>query len=254
MNKATIAALAFALLYLANPHNSKAAEVRVLSSLNMKPIFGGLSSNFEHSTGHHLTINYDTAGPVKRRISGGEPVDIVVVLKSLLDDLVREGKVAQASATNIARSSVVLAVREGSPKPDIGSVESFKRAMLGASSIAFTDPKSGGLSGKYFAAALERLGITAQLESKIKLVGPAAAIKLVSQGGAEFGVDQLSNALKVQGIAIVGALPKELQTDIVVSAGLVVGSTQPDAATTFIKFLSSPPAAAIIKKGGMEPG
>jgi len=254
MNKTTIGALAFALLYLANPNISNAAEVRVLSSLNMKPIFDYLSSNFEHSTGHHLTINYDTAGPVKRRISGGEAADVVVVLKSLLDDLMREGKVVQASAADIARSSVVLAVREGSPRPDISSLEGFKRAMLGASSIAFTDPKSGGLSGKYFAAALERLGIAAQLKPKIKLVGPAAAITLVSQGGAEFGVDQMSNALKVQGITIVGALPKELQTDIVVSAGLVVGSKQTEAATAFIKFLSSPPAAAIIKQRGMEPG
>ena len=254
MNKTTIAALAFALLYVATPNNSNAAEVRVLSSLNMKPIFDDLTSNFEHSTGHHLTINYDTAGPVKRRASVGEPADVVVVLKSLLYDLVNEGKVEKTSAADVARSSVVLAVRQGGPKPDITSVEGFKRAMLGASSIAFTDPKSGGLSGKYFAAALERLGIADQLKSKIKLVGPAAAIKLVSHAGAEFGVDQLSNALKVQGIMIVGALPKELQTDIVVSAGLVVGSKEPDAATAFIKFLSSPPATAIIKKRGMEPG
>lgn len=254
ISKTIMAITVFVLAALDTSVASRAAELKVLATRNMRPILAALVPAFQRDSGHQLGVDYDTAAPVKRRIAAGEAADVVIVLKSLLDDLVNERKVVSGSTRDVARSSVVLTVRAGAPKPDIGSVEAFEKTMFGAASIAFTDPTSGGLSGKYFAAALERLGIANQLKPKIKLVGPEAASKLVAAGGAQYGVDQLSTALAVNGVSVAGALPKELQTDIVVSAGIVAGAHEADAGSAFIKFLTSPAAAKIIKERGMEPG
>jgi len=118
---------------------------------------------------------------VKNRILAGEPADMAIVLRSLLNDLSQAGKIANGSIIDLARSPVVLTVRAGAPKPDIGSVDAFKRTMLAADSIAYADPASGGLSGLYFAAALARLGIADQMKPKTKLVGPAKSGELVAR-------------------------------------------------------------------------
>lgn len=254
MNKTAIAVMALILMALGTSVGSRAAELKVLATRNMRPILAALVPEFQRVSGQRLNVKFDTAEPVKRRISAGESADTVILLKSLLYELIKEGKIVDGSARDVARSSVVLTVRAGASKPDISSVETFKKAMFAASSIAFTDPTSGGLSGKYFAAALARLGIAESLKPKIKLVGPEAASKLVAAGGAQYGVDQLSTALAVSGVSVVGALPNELQTDIVVSAGIVVGGQEPGAAALFIKFLTSQAAAKIIRERGMEPG
>jgi len=254
MSKSIIAVLVFIVAALGTSVASDAAELKVLATRNMRPILAALVPEFQQASGHQLNVDFDTAAPVKKRISAGETADVVIVLKSLLDDLLKEGKIVSGSTRDIARSSVVLTVRVGAPKPDINSVAAFKKAMFAASSIAFTDPTSGGLSGKYFAAALTRLGIADLLKPKIKLVGPEAASKLVAAGGAQYGVDQLSTALAVNGVSVAGTLPKELQTDIIVSAGIVVGAHEPHVGTAFIKFLTSPPATKTIKERGMEPG
>lgn len=250
----TIAAIVIGFAMLGTAIAGEAAELKVLATRNMRPMLAVLVPEFQRESGHQLNLDLDTAAPVQRRVSAGESVDVVIVLKSLLDELVSGNKVVRGSTRDIARSSVVLTVRTGAPKPDISSVATFKQAMFSSSSIAFTDPTSGGLSGKYFAAALQRLGIAEQLKPKIKLVGPEAASKLVAAGGAQYGVDQLSTALAVNGVSVVGTLPKELQTDIVVAAGVVTGAREPTVGAAFIKFLTSPAAAKTIKERGMEPG
>jgi molybdate transport system substrate-binding protein len=225
-----------------------AAEVKVLSGGNMRTILDALRSDFEKSSGHKLTVAYAPAGAVKSRIQAGEPTDVAVILRPLVDDLVRAGKIEAGSVSNVAQSLIGVVVRAGVPKPDVSTTEALKRTLLAAKAVSYTDPASGGASGIFFAGVIERLGIANEVKSRAKLVvGGEASGTLVAKGEADIAVSQVSEFLPVLGIEFVRPLAKELDYDIVVSAGIISGTHEPQAASAFIKFLSS--SAAICNQG-----
>ena len=139
------------------------------------------------------------------------------------------GKIVAGSQSDMTRSAVGLAVREGAPKPDIGSVAAFTKALQRARSIAYSD----GPSGLYIAGLLERLGIADEMKPKTKLTsGPVA--ELVANGEAEIGMQQIVAILPVKGAELVGPLPSELQNIIVYAAGIASGTSNKAAARAFI--------------------
>jgi molybdate transport system substrate-binding protein len=148
----------------------------------------------------------------------------------------------------MARSIVGLAVRAGAPKPDIGSVEALRRALLQARSIAYSD----GPSGAYVAGLLSTLGIAAAVAAKLKLTsGPVA--ELVARGEAELGMQQIIAILPVAGAELVGPLPAELQNVIIYGAGLSSRAANAEAATAFLAFIRSEQAKQLMRARGLDP-
>src|SRR5262249_23909226 len=119
-----------------------------------------LAPQFEAASEHKLKINYGTAVPLKRQIDAGETFDVVILTPSMIEDLAKAGKVAAGTSANIAKVGIGVAIRAGAVKPDIGTAEALKRALINAKSIAYSKE---GQSGTAMAAIIERLGLTAQL-------------------------------------------------------------------------------------------
>lgn len=234
-----------------------AAEVKVLSAEAMRPVLSELSGEFERSTGHKLVITYGTAGAVRDRIQGGEIADLAIITAPQVENLVKQGKVVADGRIIVAKVGVGIAVRAGAPKPDLGSVEAFKRSMLAAKSVIYADPARGGAAGIHFAQVLERLGIAADMKPKSKLIpgspGPGVA-ELVAKGEGELGVTQISLIGGAAGVELAGPLPAELQHYTVFSAGVVTGAKEAEPAKALLKFLTAPAAVPVIKAKGMEPG
>ena len=175
----------------------------------------------------------------------------------IIEDLVQQGKIARDSTLTLARVGLGVAVRAGSAKPDIASVEAFKRALLAARSIVYTDPAVLGAGAINFAQVLDRLGIANEIKAKSILNARAATTpnaEIVARGEAELGIQLISEIVSVPGAELLGPLPAELQAMNVISAGIVTTASEPDAARVLLKFLTSPAAAAVIKATGMEPG
>ena len=169
---------------------------------------------------------------------------------SALDELIKQDKVVAGSRVDLAQSSIGMAVRAGAPKPDISTVEAFKRTLLEAKSIAY----SASASGYYLANELfPRLGIAEQIKDKVKRIESIRVGTVVARGDAEIGFQQISELLPIPGIDFVGPLPPELQRVTVFSAGIATNAREPEAAKALIKFLSSPSALAAIAKSGLEP-
>ena len=143
-------------------------------------------------------------------------------------------------------------VKVGAAKPNLDSVEAFKQAVLKASSIAYIDPASGGSSGIYVAGLLERLGVAEQVKSKTKLKKGGHVSDLIVSGDAELGIHQISEIVSEKGVVLVGPLPAAIQNYTTYAVGLGSGSKQAEAGNAFIKVLSSPAAAAVLKSAGME--
>jgi len=187
---------------------------------------------------------------IPSRLDRGEPVDVVILADSALDELIKRGKVIAGSRVDLVRSSIGMAVRAGAPKPDISTLDALKRTLLQAKSIAY----SASASGVYLSHDLfPRLGIEAEIQQKCQRIPSGPVGVAVARGDAEIGFQQISELLPVPGIDYVGPLPPEAQKVTIFSAGIAVGARQPDAARALIKYLASPAVVPAIKKSGLEP-
>ena len=232
-----------------------AAEVKLLCAFVLKPAITDLAPEFERASGHTLAITYESAGVVRNRIQDGEAADVAIIQRPSLDALAQQGKILPGSVVTLARSGVAVAVPAGRPKPDIGSVDALKRSLLAARSVAYPDPKLGHASGIHFHGVMDRLGITKDVDAKAKLM-KASVAEFAAQDSADIVISQPMEILATPGFELVGWLPEELQERdrFTWAAGVPANSGSAGAGRTLIQFLSSPPAAAIIKKRGMEPG
>ena len=230
-----------------------AAEVKVLTSVALTSALDELAPQYESATGNKLKIGYSLIADIKRRIIAGETADVVILSRPVMDDLQKQDKFAPGSIANVAGTPVALAVRAGTPKPDISSVDALKRSLLAAKSIVYADPAKGGVSGVYFAGVVDRLGIAEQIKSKTILVPGAQAADVVARGEAEIGVGQASEIVPVAGAQLVGPLPGELASMTVFTAGIGAGTNAPEAAKSLIQFLKGTIAAPVFKSKGFQP-
>lgn len=231
-----------------------AGDIKVMTSGAFTAPYLELGPRFERASKEKLVTLTTTMGigvdSIPNRIARGEAVDVVIVAASSLDELIREGRVVAGSKVDLARSDIGMAVRAGAPKPDISSVEAFRRTLLQAKSIAY----SASVSGDYLVTELvQRLGIADQVLPKSRRVVGERVGAVVARGEAEIGFQQISELLPVPGIDFVGPLPTAIQRTTVFSAGIAAKAANPDAARTFIRFLASPDAADVIRKSGLEP-
>jgi molybdate transport system substrate-binding protein len=232
---------------------ASATEVKVLATVALTPALDELAVQFERATGNKLTIGYSLVVDIRKRMLEGETADVVILSRSVMDELQKQKKLAPASIEDVVGAAIAVAAKAGAPKPDIGSVESFKRSLLAAKSIVYADPAKGGLSGVYFARVLERLGIAEQMKPKTILVPGAEAGEVVARGDAEIGVAQSSEILPVTGAQLVGPLPGEFASVTIFSAGIGADTTAPEAARSFIRFLKGTSAGPVFKSKGLEP-
>jgi molybdate transport system substrate-binding protein len=221
-----------------------AAEINVLSTNALKTALEELGPKFEQSSEHKLTITWGATAQLKDQIERGATFDVAVVTDAVADDLIRQGKLA--SRTALARSGIAVAIKKGAPKPDLRSVDDFKKMLLSAKSIAWVEQ---GVSGIYLKGVFERLGVSERIKSK--LISVKAAGQAVANGEAEIGFTQISEVLPYAGAEVGGMLPPDVQSFTNFSIGIREKDSEPTAA--LVGFLTTPAAAAVIKLKGLEP-
>jgi molybdate transport system substrate-binding protein len=242
--------LAGAILLHAGPATS--AEIKVLTAGAMKSVVLALQPGFEAASGHRLVVDNDTAGGLLKRIEAGEVFDMAIITPNAIDGLAGKGKVVAGSRVAVAKVGVGVAVKDGAPKPDLSSVDAFKRTLLSAATIAYIDPASGGSSGIYVAGLLKKLGIAEEIKPKERLQAGGYVAEKVAKGEAEIAIHQISEILPVKGVTLAGPLPEEIQNYTVYAAGLSATASDPKAAQAWIDYLKSPAAAAAIESRGMS--
>lgn len=238
-----------AVILLAHPL-AAAAEVKIIGATPMTAVVRELGSQFERQTGHKLIVKFVSGPVVKREIDAGEPFDLAISITPVIDALIKEGKIIGATRADVAYAGVGVGIRAGAPKPDISSVDTFKRTLLNAKSVAHS---AEGASGTYFKGLLDRLGIVEEMQPKLKPMPPERLARAVPSGEAELIIVTIS--VIVAGAAeLVGPVPSELQFYNRFAAGVGVSAKEADAAKALIKFLTAPSAVPVIKAKGMEPG
>lgn len=251
MNPLLAAALVATALLGARP--APAADIKVLTTGAFKPVVTALVPEFERTSGHKVEVANDTAGALVRRIEGGEAFDLVVLTPAAIADMKGRGKLAPGTDADLARVAIGVAVKAGAPRPDIGSVDAFKRALLEAPSVAYIDPAAGGSSGIYLGRLFERLGIAEAIARKAVLVPGGLVAERVVSGQAAIAVHQISEILAVPGATLVGPLPTEIQNHTTYTGAVNAAAPQAEGARALLALLRSDAALRVLGEKGMEP-
>jgi molybdate transport system substrate-binding protein len=236
-----------------------AAELHVMISAGFYRVYAELGPAFERATGHRLITTRgpsigDSPEAIPTRLARGEFADVVILDGASADDLAKRGFVLAGSKVDLALSQIGMVVRSGAASPNIGSVEAFRRTLLAAMSIGYSDSGSGTyLSTTLFA----KLGIADQVAGKSRKVrGPPSGepvAALVARGDLEIGFQQVSELIHVPGVTYVGPIPAELQPGFSFAGAITSKAKQAEAARALLRFLASPQAESTIVESGLTP-
>jgi len=196
-------------------------------------------------------VSCEAAGgvDVARRVQGGEAVDVVVLASNAIDKLIEERKLIAGSRVDLVKSGIAIAVRANSLRPEVGTEEAVKSAVLAAGTLSY----STGPSGVYLEKLFERWGILGAIRSRIVVPPPGVPVgSLVASGAAELGFQQLSELLNVPGIEVIGPLPPEIQSITIFSGAIAVGCGDQEAARALLDYMASPASLGAKRRHGME--
>ena len=234
---------------------ASAAEIRVITSGAFTEAYKQLIPMYEQASGHKVISAFGASignapDSIPSRFARGEKFDIAILSEGGLEALVKEGKLSQGSRVDLARSQIGAAVRKGTPKPDISTVEALRQTLLNAKSIAY----SASASGTYLSSELfPKLGVAEQIKDKAKRILSERVGTVVARGDAELGFQQVSELIYFKELDFLGTLPESVQQTIFFSGALVEGSREQEAARHLLRFLSSAAVADLVRATGLDP-
>jgi len=230
--------------------NMDEATITGISSMATRLLLAELAAAWEQRSGTAVAIESVGGVDAAKRVQAGEVFDLVVLASDAIERLLASGHVAAGSRIDLVRSDVAVAVKAGTARPDIGSEDALRRALLGARSLAY----STGPSGVALAQLFERWGIADELRPRIVQPPPGVPVAtLVARGEVELGFQQLSELIHVQGIELLGPLPDAVRITTIFSGGVCTASSRPEAARAVLEFMASPDAAEAKRRQGMAP-
>ena len=231
-----------------------AAEVKVISAGSVRGLIGGMIDDYSRQSGHTFNFTVGTTGQLRSIILSGEPADLIIASQTLMGELEKTGKMTAGSRSDLGRVGIGVAVRDGTPSPDLSTPEALKQTLLAAKSVAFTNPAEGGTSGLYLMKLLDRFDLTAAVMAKAVLEkGGKESAVAVADGRAEMAVTFISEIVAVKGAKLAAPLPAALQDYTVYAAAIPASSTEPGIAKAFIATLTSPAMAKRWTDAGFEP-
>src|SRR5476649_764342 len=240
------------------PGIANAADIKVLASGAVKGVLTELLPAYEKSSGDRVTVLYGPGGALTKRLAGGDTADVMIVGSVETEVLIAQGKIVPGSGVPIAGITIGIAIKKGAPRPDISTVDAFKRTLLVAKAIGYRDPATGSTSGAHTARVIEKLGLTKELQSRTKLDNsdgehPELVFQPLVTGETDLQFGPITEIVMAAGIEVLGPLPAELQKVTLLTASVPTTAKTADAAKTFIAFLAGPAAAERLKAHGFEP-
>jgi molybdate transport system substrate-binding protein len=252
MRKFLFATAIMMLSALSCQSGAQAAEVAVLAAAAVQEPFEAVVHMFEHETGNKVAATFGSVGAIQTKLKGGAKADLVILTTALAAAAEKDGNARPGSRAVVGRVEIGVAMRDGAPVPDISTAEAFKKSLLAAKSISFTDPAGGGTAAVFVAGLLDRLGVADTIKGKsLKFNTGREVIGAMVRGDAEIGIGFTSEFIPVKGVKVVGALPREIEFINEYSAYIPTTSTAADPAQALLAYLARPASREIFRAAGV---
>ena len=229
--------------------NAAAADLVILTNQGATPGVRELAAAFSQASGHKVSVVQEAGAALERRLNSDAPGDLLTANPEQFGELIKKGKVVQSTVTPFVLAGLGVSVRAGAPKPDIGTVEAYKAALIAAKSVGY----SFGCSGTHAAEGIEKLGLTEQLKVKTVRARTGPVTDYLARGEFELGIQQTNIMVGVAGTDYVGPVPGDINKPCPSNVALLTGSKEPEAARAMIAFMVSPAAAPLLRKTHVEP-
>ncbi len=229
-----------------------AAEVKVITSNALRAAYLELVPQYEKASGNTVNLIWSPAVDIPKRVEAGERADLVILPAAGVDELIKKGILVPGSRADLVKSLIGVAVRAGTPRPDLSSGEGVKRALLASKSIVL----SGGTSSFYLLDLFQKMGVADAIKPRMRQYGPGSGLgvgQVLARGEGDLGFTQVSEFVEVKGIDYVGPLPPDIQQVTMFSAGLFKGAPSAEVAHDLVKFLTAPQAGPVLYRHGLEP-
>jgi molybdate transport system substrate-binding protein len=248
-------ALSFLILFSAAAAIAKASEVKVMISGGLAAAYKELVPQFERATGNTVVTAYGpsmgtTENAIPVRLARGEAADVLIMVGDALGEMIEQGKAVRTSRVDLVRSPIGIAVRAGTPKPDIRTPHALKQALLNAKSVAYSDSASGVYVGTEL---FKRLGIAADMKDKARMIPAEPVASVVARGDAELGFQQISELLPTLEPILLGRYRRKYKKSRSSLQAITASANQPEAGKALIVFLASAAAAPVLKRAGLDP-
>ncbi|MGQ0750018.1 MAG: molybdate ABC transporter substrate-binding protein [Betaproteobacteria bacterium] len=230
------------------------ATIRILSGGAAQAVVEAIAKSFERETGHAIAGEFSAVGAMAAKLNADEPADVVILTDRLIDALIASGRIVSGTRADLGYVSTGVAVRAGTPMPDVSDARVLRGNLLAASKIVCPDP-AVATAGKVVMALLERLAITDEVPAKLQFFpnGYAAMAWLAASSGVrEMGITQITEITANKGVTLAGPLPQDLQARTMYSAGLVAKAPHGDIAREFIARLTAPASLQVRIAAGFE--
>ena len=226
-------------------------KLKVMCARSMHDVVQPLADSFAQASGHELDLSFGTVGALQKRLDAGETTDVLIIGTPAMDKLDQAGALAPGSRTTLATTSVGIAVCEGAAAPDISTPEAFKRALIAARAVAFSDAAVGGSAGVYLAKLFVDMGIADEIKRKAMPQQSGGEVaERVAEGKADIGMTLIAEIVPIKGARVLGPLPAPLGNDTTYAAAIMATSGARDAGTAFIAALKAPAARSAWEAGG----
>ena len=229
-------------------------RLRILSAGAAQSVVTALAERFRSETGYELDCIFGAVGAKKARLLAGTPADLIILTQTLIAGLAAEGRVLSDSCADLGRVRTGIAVRKRDPLPDLANANALRGMLLAADGIFFPDPHKA-TAGIHFARVLSTLGITAEVEPRLKTYpnGATAMRELArAQGVRLAGCTQVTEINSTPGVVLAGLLPREFELATTYSVGLCTGAAAPEAARRFVELLTGEPSRTLRAEAGFE--
>jgi molybdate transport system substrate-binding protein len=251
--KAVLSAVAVAFA-LSAAQTAAAAEVTLVAPGGIRAAVEQMIPAFEKKTGHKVKATFGSGNGTKAQVAKGDAFDVPIV-QPPYPEVLASGNVVTSTETPLAHVAVGVAVRPGTPHPDISTPDAVKKLLLSAKSISYPDPKGGAAAGVSFDETMKKLGITEQMKPKIKLAqGGAEAMAALAKGEVDVGLTFISEIITEPGVEVVGPLPESVSTPTRLVGFIGAHAKDQAAAKELLQYLSSTDAAKVYKERGMVAG
>jgi molybdate transport system substrate-binding protein len=235
--------------------SADAVEIHVMISGGFSAAYDELVPVYEKASGNTVVTARgpsmgETPQAIPNRLARGEVADVVIMVDAGLDNLIAKHLAVDGSRVDLANAAIYMAVKAGTKRPDISSVDAFTQTLKNAKSIAYSDSASGVYLEKTLLPKLDEDG---SIRAKSRMIPAEPVGQVVARGEAEIGFQQRSELMPVNGITIVGPIPGPMQKMTTFVAGISSNARQPDAARDFVRFLASRESFGPIMRSGMEP-